>query len=46
MVDIGGLKDDLPLRRPEVQKSYREAVRQTGSGQFLPSPWGCSIKFP
>ena len=30
MVDMGSLKDDLPLRRPEVQKSYREAARQTG----------------
>ena len=30
MVDIGSLKDDLPLRRPEVQESYREAARQTG----------------
>ena len=30
MVDIGGLKNDLHLRRPEVQQSYRDAVRQTG----------------
>jgi sugar phosphate isomerase/epimerase len=30
MVDIGSLKNDLHLRRPEVQESYREAVKQTG----------------
>jgi L-ribulose-5-phosphate 3-epimerase len=30
MVDIGSLKNDLPLRRPEVQKSYRKAAKQTG----------------
>jgi sugar phosphate isomerase/epimerase len=30
MADIGSLKDDLHLRRPEVQKSYLEAARQTG----------------
>ena len=30
MVDIGSLKDDLHLRRPEVQKTYLEAARQTG----------------
>lgn len=30
MVDIGGLKNDLHLRRPEIQKSYQDAVRQTG----------------
>jgi sugar phosphate isomerase/epimerase len=30
MVDMGGVKEDLPLRRPEVQKDYREAVKQTG----------------
>jgi sugar phosphate isomerase/epimerase len=30
MVDMGDLKDDLPLRRPEVQQRYREAARQTG----------------
>jgi len=30
MVDIGSLKNDLHLRRPEVQKSYKEAARQTG----------------
>jgi sugar phosphate isomerase/epimerase len=30
MADIGSLKDDLHLRRPEVQKSYREAAKQTG----------------
>jgi sugar phosphate isomerase/epimerase len=29
MVDIGSLKNDLPLRRPEVQKSYRQAAKQT-----------------
>jgi sugar phosphate isomerase/epimerase len=30
MIDIGSLKNDLPLRRPEVQKSYRKAAKQTG----------------
>lgn len=30
MIDIGSLKNDLHLRRPEVQESYREAARQTG----------------
>ena len=30
MIDIGSLKNDLHLRRPEVQESYREAVKQTG----------------
>jgi L-ribulose-5-phosphate 3-epimerase len=30
MADIGSLKDDLHLRRPEVQKTYLEAARQTG----------------
>jgi len=30
MADIGSLKDDLHLRRAEVQKSYREAAKQTG----------------
>jgi sugar phosphate isomerase/epimerase len=30
MIDIGSLKNDLPLRRPEVQKSYRRASKQTG----------------
>jgi sugar phosphate isomerase/epimerase len=30
MIDMGSLKNDLHLRRPEVQESYREAVRQTG----------------
>lgn len=30
MVDMGSLKNDLPLRRPEVQQKYREAIKQTG----------------
>ncbi|MGA3323347.1 MAG: sugar phosphate isomerase/epimerase family protein [Terriglobia bacterium] len=30
MVDMGSLKDDLRLRRPEVQQSYRDAASQTG----------------
>jgi len=30
MVDIGRLEDDLPLRRPQVQKQYLQAARQTG----------------
>lgn len=30
MVDMGGVKDDLPLRRAEVQQKYREAAQQTG----------------
>lgn len=30
MVDLGGVKDDLPLRRPEVQQLYREAVKHSG----------------
>jgi len=30
MVDMGSLKDDLRLRRTEVQQSYRDAASQTG----------------
>jgi L-ribulose-5-phosphate 3-epimerase len=30
MVDIGSLKNDLHLRQPDVQKSYQDAVKQTG----------------
>jgi len=30
MIDIGSLKNDLPLRRPEVQRTYLEASRRTG----------------
>ena len=30
MVDVGGVQDDLPLRRREVQQKYREAEKQTG----------------
>jgi sugar phosphate isomerase/epimerase len=30
MVDMGGLKEDLPLRRPELQQKYRDMARQTG----------------
>ena len=30
MVDIGDVKNDLALRRPELQKKYRETAKQTG----------------
>lgn len=30
MVDMGDLKNDLHLRRPEVQQSYHDAVKSTG----------------
>ena len=30
MVDMGDLKNDLHLRRPEVQRSYHDAVKSTG----------------
>jgi sugar phosphate isomerase/epimerase len=30
MVDMGSLKDNLPLRRPDVQKTYLEASQRTG----------------
>ena len=30
MVDMGSLEDNLRLRRPEVQKSYRDLASQTG----------------
>jgi sugar phosphate isomerase/epimerase len=30
MVDMGGVDDDLPLRRPDLQQKYREAISATG----------------
>ena len=30
MVDVGNWRDDLPLRKPELQKKYMELSKQTG----------------
>jgi sugar phosphate isomerase/epimerase len=30
MVDMGGVDDDLPLRRPDLQQKYREAISASG----------------